>query len=203
MFKTKWIILFIGISFLFSQFAYAQYYPAAEQIETDTSNFDTNLGSGDTTVQKALETLDELSLGGDITSVWGDLTGDVSALIAAGDDSFDAALASYSKPAVHSADCSGVTGIGRFCIDTDDGALYIGDGATAQQVGAESDTLQTVTGRGATTDQTLTMPKLVLSNAAATFDDITWSNAALTFQSTYAGVATDESVWFAAPAGQQ
>ena len=62
------------VPIIFSQAVYVPY--SAEEISTDTSNFDNNLSSSDTTVQKALDTLDELSGGagsGDIDAV-----GDVS-----------------------------------------------------------------------------------------------------------------------------
>ena len=43
--------------------------PDAEDVQTSTSNFNNNLSSSDTTVQAALDTIDNLTITGDITSV--------------------------------------------------------------------------------------------------------------------------------------
>lgn len=58
-------ILIIGLLLITTPvFAYA---PKAKQIATDTTNFDKNLSPADTTVQKALDTIDNLTLGGSET----------------------------------------------------------------------------------------------------------------------------------------
>lgn len=52
------------------------YDPKARQIKTDVSNFNNNLSSSDTDLQKALETLDNMSGGGGVA--WGAITGTLS-----------------------------------------------------------------------------------------------------------------------------
>lgn len=59
---------------LLSGVSWAQYYPKARQIATNTSNFDTNLGVADTDVQKALDTLDDVA-GGSQTPWTSDIDG--------------------------------------------------------------------------------------------------------------------------------
>ena len=71
------IAIFILSFLLISQNVYAWPFESgwnqslkASSVDPDTSNFDNNLSSADDTVQKALETLDELALGsGDVTAV--------------------------------------------------------------------------------------------------------------------------------------
>lgn len=68
---------------------------------------------------------------GDITSVWIDSGGDVSALTAAPGDSLDAADADTSQPFKHNTLCSALVedqGEGETCWDTDEDFLTIGDG---------------------------------------------------------------------------
>lgn len=48
----------------------------AVDINVDSSTFSNNLGPGDTNVQKALETIDDISLGN--TTSWGDILGTLS-----------------------------------------------------------------------------------------------------------------------------
>ena len=90
MFKTTKKLLFI--LFLLPSLTFAQGSGAhitqesqhplkhkANRIVTSTTNFNNNLGVGDTSVQNALDTIDNLTLGGDITSVGDALTGAVFA----------------------------------------------------------------------------------------------------------------------------
>jgi len=84
------------------------------------------------------ETWFALAGGGDITAIWSGSTGDISALTAGGGDSLDATAADYSIPWVLATDCSAVTTVGRACMDSDDGQLYMGDGADAVNVGPGS-----------------------------------------------------------------
>lgn len=86
----------------------------------------------------SIPTWDTPSGAGDITQVFGVSSGDASALTAASGDSLDMSSGDYSKPNVHATDCSGVTGEGRTCWDTDDNLLYIGDGASAVLIGPSS-----------------------------------------------------------------
>jgi len=58
-FKTKILLLIIFI--LFSSNLYAR-DPFAKQIQTTTTNFSNNLSSADDTVQKALDTVDDLDI---------------------------------------------------------------------------------------------------------------------------------------------
>jgi len=58
MFLLKYLIFF----FYFVSFAYAQNFPDASRIPASTSNFDGHLSGSDNTVQKALDTLDELTI---------------------------------------------------------------------------------------------------------------------------------------------
>lgn len=70
---------FTVLGFLFLLSGASTYVPdQAEDIQTDTTNFDNNLSSADTTVQAALETLDEITGGagsGDISAVGSCSTG--------------------------------------------------------------------------------------------------------------------------------
>lgn len=68
---------------------------------------------------------------GDITDVFSDSSGDVSALTADSGDSLDMSSGSYSIPVVISTDCSSVTGEGRGCWDSDDDILYMGSSTAA------------------------------------------------------------------------
>lgn len=52
---------------------FAQYYPQAEQIEVDTTNFTGNFNATIDNVQKALDKVDTLSTGG--SPLWGSITG--------------------------------------------------------------------------------------------------------------------------------
>ena len=78
--------------------------PTAIKVKTDVTNFDGHLGSGDTTVQAALETLDEIAAGGDVTG-----SGDCASG-ACGDGSsdggtyyrlYDGTISSYNNPDFH------------------------------------------------------------------------------------------------------
>jgi hypothetical protein len=61
MLLNRFIITALSLFILTNCYAYD---PRAKQIQTDTSNFTNNLGANDTNVQKALETLDELTVAG-------------------------------------------------------------------------------------------------------------------------------------------
>lgn len=97
--------------------------PKASQIRTDTTDFDSNLSGSDDTVQKALDTLDESAGGGsgDITQVWSDTGGDVSAMVADSGDTFDTRDADSSIPATRSTSLPATCIEGQMHQDTNSG----------------------------------------------------------------------------------
>ena len=66
----KKLFFILTLIFLASSLQAAELPPSrARQIRTDTANFDINLSSADTTVQKALDTLDDMAGGGEATTL--------------------------------------------------------------------------------------------------------------------------------------
>ncbi len=78
---------------------------------------------------------------GDIEAVWAGTSGVIDALTAAAGDSLDAALADYAKPCVHLTDCTGVTGEGRCCWDTDSDTLCYGTGVVCSVISSATMTV--------------------------------------------------------------
>lgn len=72
---------------------------------------------------------------GDITAVFGCATGDCSSLSAASGDSINMSSGDSSRPFVSKTDCSSDTTLGYACIDSDNGQVYVGDGADANNIG--------------------------------------------------------------------
>ena len=69
-FKKLFNVLLISLLICSKSFAYDPY---ADQVQTDVDNFDKNLSAADTDVQKALETIDDLNIGGSPLTTKGDL----------------------------------------------------------------------------------------------------------------------------------
>lgn len=96
----------------------------ADDISTTTSGFNNNLSAADNTVQKALDTIDNLSIGagsGDITDVFGCTSGNCSALTAASGDSLNMASGDSSIPAPQSTSLPGTCTEGMQYQDTNSG----------------------------------------------------------------------------------
>ena len=72
---------------------------------------------------------------GDIDAVWLTTSGTVDALTAGAGDSLNATNADFTIPNVIETDCSAVVAEGRTCWDSDDDTYWIGDGASALQIG--------------------------------------------------------------------
>lgn len=69
--SKKILITILALGLITNAYAYD---PKAKQIATDTASFNKNLSSADTDVQKALETIDEMTAGGGGTTILNDLT---------------------------------------------------------------------------------------------------------------------------------
>lgn len=112
----------------------------ASDISTTTTNFNNNLSSADTDVQKALETLDNVIGGGsgDVTDVWDCASGDCKTLtIGESEYLIGGAVDGTTDPYVslpQGADVSSVIGEGRISWDTDNDKLYIGTGAAVKEI---------------------------------------------------------------------